>query len=206
MSPPELVRQDRWGRVLQILDSVLGRVENATNLVAGILVFGLMLLGVAQVVARNLFSAPIFGYIDIVEVFMVGFTILSIAYVQRLGGHVRMEVLLSALKGRSLWLFELTSCALTSSIVAVLIPGSYSHFSRAFEFGDSTMDVELVIWPAKLVVPIALALLLIRLLLQMAGYARMLKNPRLPRVAIPTTGSSADRAKEEIAMVQDTVK
>ena len=206
MANPQLDLQDRWGRILQFLDSVLGRLEDATNLVAGVLVFGLMLLGVAQVVARNLFSAPIFGYIDIVEVFMVGFTILSIAYVQRLGGHVRMEVLLSALKGRSLWLCELISCALTSAIVALLIPGSYAHFNRAFEFGDSTMDVELAIWPAKLVVPIALAMLLVRLIIQMAGYARMLRNPSFPRVAIPTTGSSADRAKEEIAMVQDVVK
>ncbi|MCY3883839.1 MAG: TRAP transporter small permease [Gammaproteobacteria bacterium] len=206
MSSLDLELQDRWGRGLQIADSMLGRLEDATNLVAGILVFGLMLLGVSQVVSRNLFSAPIFGYIDIVEVFMVGFTILSIAYVQRLGGHVRMEVLLSALKGRRLWILELISCTLTSVIVAVLIPGSYAHFSRAFEFGDSTMDVELAVWPAKLVVPVALSVLLVRLLIQLMGYARMVRNPSLPRVAIPTSASSADRAKEEIAMVQDVEK
>lgn len=206
MATADLDCQDRWGRYLQVVDSLLGRVENATNLLAGILVFGLMLLGVVQVVARNLFSAPILGYIDIVEIFMVGFTILSIAYVQRLGGHVRMEVLLATLKGRSLWVMEVVSCALTSIIVAVLIPGSYAHFSRAFEFGDSTMDVEIATWPAKLVVPIALAVLLIRLLVQLLGYSRMLMDPTLPRIAIPTTSSSADRAKEEIAMVQDVVK
>ena len=93
---------DLFGRVLASCDRALGIVENGLNLVAGALIFVLMLLGVAQIVMRTVFSAPIFGYIDIVEVAMVGFAVVSIAYVQRVGGHVRMELLISRLKGR--WL------------------------------------------------------------------------------------------------------
>ena len=191
---------DAFGRGLDRLDRGLGLVENVLNLLAGALIFALMLLGVAQIVMRTVFSAPIFGYIDIVEVAMVGFAVLSIAFVQRVGGHVRMELLVSRLKGRLLWSTELLSTALAAFVVAVLIPYSYQHFGRAYQFGDSTIDIELATWPAKLVVPVALALLLVRLGVQLGGYARLAHRPNLPPVAVPTVKDVAAQADEEISL------
>lgn len=191
---------DRFGRVLESCDRGLGVVENGLNLIAGALIFVLMLLGVAQIVMRTVFAAPIFGYIDIVEVSMVGFAVLSIAFVQRVGGHVRMELLISRLKGRWLWGTELTSAALAAFIVAVLIPYSYQHFERAFEFGDSTIDIELATWPAKLAVPAALSVLLLRLGVQIAGYLRLLLHPDRVPVAVPVIKDAAALAAEEISL------
>lgn len=190
---------DLFGRVLASCDRALGIVENGLNLVAGALIFVLMLLGVAQIVMRTVFAAPIFGYIDIVEVAMVGFAVVSIAYVQRVGGHVRMELLVSRLEGRWLWGAELTSAGLAAFIVAVLIPYSYQHFERAFEFGDSTIDIELATWPAKLAVPLALTVLLVRLGVQIAGYLRLVLHPDRPPVAVPTIKDAAALAAEEIS-------
>ena len=195
-----MAASDALGRGLARADRWLGDVENGLNLFAGALVFALMLLGVAQIVLRTVFSAPIFGYIDIVEVSMVGFAILSIAFVQRVGGHVRMELLVSRLKGRWLWSAECASTALGAFIVAVLIPYSYRHFERAFEFGDSTIDIELATWPAKLVVPVALCVLLARLGLQLAGYLRLVAFPRLTPIAVPAIKDAATLAEEEISL------
>ena len=192
--------QDAFGRGLGRIDRALGRVENALNLFAGGLVFALMLLGVAQILLRVAFDAPIFGYIDIVEVSMVGFAVLSIAFVQRVGGHVRMELVLSRLRGRALWLVEAGGALVAAFIVAVLIPYSYMHFARAFSFGDSTIDIELPTWPAKLVVPVALALLLLRLLVQCAGYMRLARHPHHAPVAVPVLQDAATQARREIAL------
>ena len=192
---------DLLGRGLNRVDRALAALENAFNIVAGTLVFALMALGVAQIVARVLFASPIFGYIDIVEVSMVGFAVLSIAFVQRVGGHVRMELLLSRLKGRPLWIAEAAGVTVAAFVVAVLIPHSYRHFERAYEFGDSTIDIELATWPAKLVVPVALALLLARLLTQLIGYLRLAWNPRSVPVAVPELKDAATQAREEIARV-----
>ena len=191
---------DAFGRLLHRADRLLGVVENALNLFAGALVFALMLFGVAQIVLRTVFRAPILGYIDVVEVSMVGFAVLSIAFVQRVGGHVRMELLLSRLRGRALWLLEAAGTSAAAFLVAVLIPYSYRHFERAFEFGDSTIDIELATWPAKLVVPVALALLLLRLVVQCAGFARLLADPRLEPVAVPTIKGVEEQAQEEIEL------
>ena len=60
------------------------------------------------------------------------------------------------------------------------------------------MDIEIVTWPAKLVVPVALSVLLIRLLIQFGGYIRLTINPSLDPVAIPLLKDVEDIAKEEI--------
>lgn len=194
---------DAFGRQLHRADRLLGVVENALNLFAGGLIFALMLLGVAQIAMRTVFAAPIFGYIDIVEVSMVGFAVLSIAFVQRVGGHVRMELVVARLRGRWLWTAEAVGTALAAFIIGVLIPYSWRHFGRAFEFGDSTIDIELVTWPAKLVVPVALGVLLVRLLVQLAGYLRLVVGPDLEPVAVPTITDVAAQADAEIRLAAD---
>ncbi len=190
---------DLAGQGIRWLDRVFGAIENLFNLFAGSLVFAMMFLGMVQIIMRNIFNAPIYGYIDIVEISMVGFAVLSIAYVQRVGGHVRMELLISRLKGRASWLVEALATSAAIFIVAVLIPYSYSHFQRAFNFGDSTIDIQIPTWPAKLVVPLALSLLLIRLFIQLAGYLRLTVDPNLMPVGVPLTRNVAEQAKEEIS-------
>ena len=195
--------EDALGRGLQRADRWLGAAENGLNFCAGLLIFALMLFGVAQILLRLLLRAPILGYIDLVELSMVGFAVLSIAFVQRVGGHVRMELLISRLHDRPLWLAEALCALLAVFIVAVLIPYSYDHFQRAFQFGDSTIDLELATWPAKLAVPIALSVLLLRLLVQLAACWRMALRPELEPVAVPAIKNLRAQAEDEIALAQE---
>ena len=194
--------RDGLGRAIGRADRALGVVENGLNLCAGLLIFALMLLGVVQIILRAAFRAPIFGYIDVVETAMVGFAVLSIAFVQRVGGHVRMELVVARLTGRWRWGVEAFGTGLAAFIVAVLIPYAYQHFQRAFEFGDSTIDIELATWPAKLVVPAALAVLLARLIVQLAAYLRLAVNPDLMPVAAPSVKGAEERAAEEIQLAE----
>ena len=196
---------DAFSRGLARADSRLGWVENRLNLLAGILIFGLMFLGVAQIVLRTVFRAPIFGYIDVVEVSMVGFAVLAISFVQRVGGHVRMELVVARFKGRALWIAEAVGTALAIFIVAVLIPYAYRHFERAFNFGDSTIDIEIVTWPAKLAVPVALSVLLLRLVLQLAGYLRLAVHPGWEPVAVPLLKDVEETAAEEISHAEEDI-
>lgn len=188
-------RADRW----------LAVVENRLNLIAGIIVFALMFLGVIQIVLRTAFKAPIFGYIDVVEISMVGFAVLAISFVQRVGGHVRMELFVSRLKGRWHWMAEGLSTVLAIFIVTVLIPYSYFHFERAFYNGDSTIDIEIITWPAKLVVPVALSILLVRLIIQLVAYARLIADPNLPPVAVPLLKDVEQQAEEEIMHAEEDI-
>lgn len=189
---------DGLGRLLARADRIWSPLENFLNFLSGLLIFALMLMGMLQIVLRTLFRNPIYGYIDIVEVGMIAFALFSISYVMREGGHVRMELLVGFLKGRALWIAEFIGAAVAFIITAILIPYSWTYFDRAWSFGDSTIDIELPTWPAKLVVPVMLSVLLVRLIIQLAGYLRLALNPDLPPVAVPVMKTVEQQAEEEI--------
>ena len=129
---------------------------------------------------------------------MIGFAIFGIAWLQRTGGHVRMELILGRLRGRAMWLAEAVGVIAGMVIVAILIPYSYQHFGRAWELGDSTIDIELVTWPGKLAVPVFLALLFLRFAVQLFAYLRLLVNPALAPVGAPHIKSVEEQARDEI--------
>ena len=62
----------------------------------------------------------------------------------------------------------------------LLVWGTWAHFMRSFDFGapwwsrDSSMDIALPLWPAKLLAPVAFGVLCLRLCLQIWAYTRAL--------------------------------
>lgn len=189
--------------LLSRLDRALVPIERFCALLSGLAIFSLMFLAVWSVTGRKFFASPMAGYVDYIEAMMPIIAIMGISYVQRDGTHVRMDMLVSALKGRVLWFFELVSVLLILVLITALMWGAWEHFDRSFDCArplcsrDSSIDVGIPIWPSKLVVPIAFAVLVLRLLLQTWGYGRALilglDNP----VAVPLNLSVAEQARLE---------
>jgi TRAP-type C4-dicarboxylate transport system permease small subunit len=180
-----------------LVDRALFRLESLLALVGGAMILALMLLAVFQILGRKFFDMPVLGFIDLVEQAMAVFAFLGIAYCQRLGGHIRMDIVVGILKRRPLWLMEILSSLFMLFLTVVLTIGSWLHFKRAFDIGDSSIDIGLPLWPAKLLVPLALSLLALRLVLQLWGYARaFVENADRP-VAVPLVESAAEQAQHE---------
>jgi TRAP-type C4-dicarboxylate transport system permease small subunit len=179
---PSRERAAKW---LARFDVILTRFENGLNLVAAIAIFSLMLMGVVQIVGRSFFDFPLPGYIDYIEQFIGIFAFLGVAYCQRIGGHVRMDLLITKLPRRMQPSAEALGVGLTLLLITLLIWGSYQHFERAYLLGDSTMDIRLPVWPSKLLVPIALSVLWLRLVVQFSGYVRLARFPDSLPIGIP---------------------
>lgn len=201
MSSSATVHKDR--SLLSRMDRLYFKLESFLNLIGGIVIFAIVLLAVANILGRKLFNMPVNGYIDWTEQSMAFFAFLGIAYCQRLGGHIRMDIFVSSLKGRALWFFELISTLFMFVMTLVLIYGSFLHFDRAWVNGDSSFDIELPTWPAKFVVPFALSVLALRLLLQLWGYCRAFNNNDSAPVAVPMLEDAATQAQKEAATVAD---
>lgn len=189
---------DGAGRRLSVADRWLSPLEDVMNYIAGLAILGLMLMGVSQIVMRKLFNAPLLGYIDLVELSMATFAFLGAAYCQRLGDHIRMEILLTFLKGRALWIAECASTLLGLFIVGVLVWYGWDHFMRAYELGDTTIDAQYPVWPSKLLVPVAFSVWFLRLLLQLIGFLRLSVHPDAAPVAVPVIVDVSEHAREEI--------
>lgn len=179
------------------VDRLVWQIERLFALVSAFFIFGLMLIGVVQIAGRKLFNAPIFGYIDIVELTMTVFAFLAIAYCERIGGHVRMELLLGRLRGRPLWIAELVGVVVGLFVIGVLIWFGYDHTMRAYELGDTTIDAHYPWWPSKALVPLAFSLLWLRLLVMGWGYIRMIIDPERTPVGVPVTADVRRQAELE---------
>jgi len=184
--------------LLERLDSLVFKLETLLNLVAAAAIFGLMCLGVTQVLGRKFFDFPVPGYIDVAEQSIAIFAFLGIAYCQKLGGHIRMELILGRLRGRPLWVCEALSVLAAMLLIAVLIYYGWGHFLRAYQIGDTTIDAELPVWPSKLLVPIAFTLLELRLALQLWRFIRLIADPDKEPVAVPLIARLEEQARKEI--------
>ena len=191
------------GSFLSRLDRALWALERFFALLSGIAAFSLMFLAAWSVSSRKFFGVPLLGYVDLIEMLMPLIAIMGVAYVQRDGGHVRMDILIGRLSGRVLWAVELMTVILILVLILALLWGSWSHFDRSFDFAkpfwsrDSTIDISLPIWPSKLIVPAAFFVLCLRLALQIWGYGRAfaLNLERPP--AVPIKLSVKEQAKAE---------
>lgn len=184
--------------LLRRADKYLSHAEDNLNLIAALAVFFLMFVGVAQIVGRTVFDFAIYGYIDWIEQSSSLFAFLGIAYVQRLGGHIGMDLTMGW-SAAARWKVELFGVVVTIAIVTILIYASFTNFLRAYSIGDSTMDIRLPTWPAKMMVPLALSLLWLRLGLQICGYLRMIAHPDAEPVAVPKLVTIETQVKDEIA-------
>lgn len=197
------------GSLLSRLDRRLYSVERVLALLSGIAVFSLMLLAVVSVSGRNAINQPLPGYVDWIEQIMPMIAFLGVSFAQRDGGHIRMDILVGNLKGRALWLAEFATCFFMLILMLLLLWGSWSHFGRSFSFtaplwsNDSSIDLNLPIWPAKLLAPIAFFVLCLRLVLQLWGYGRAIAENAERPVAVPLVQSAAEMAAAEAATVSD---
>ena len=185
-------------RMLKRVDEAFFGFEKFLNLTAALVILGVMLVGVFQVLGRKLISLPVPGYVDIIEMVMTIFAFISIAYCQRLGGHVRMEIILGRMQGRLLYFFEIIGTLVAISVVAILMVFAWDHFMRAWEIGDSTIDIELPIWPSKLLVPFAFLVLLVRLTMNLIGFVRLFMDPDAEEIAVPKIETVDEQAQHEI--------
>ncbi|PTW62398.1 TRAP-type C4-dicarboxylate transport system permease small subunit [Breoghania corrubedonensis] len=196
MTQPEKPNGD--AATYRVLSGTLAHIEDVFNLIAAASIMALMLLAVVQIFARTFLNQPVPGFIDITEQAMAVFTFLGIAYCQRVGGHIRMEMLLGMLSGRAIWIAEFMGVLVILAVVLALDYGSWFHFYRAWTIGDSTIDINLPTWPSKLLVPVALSLLVLRLVLQLVGYWRLIVDPTRMPIDVPVVVDVTETARHEI--------
>ncbi|WP_282182617.1 TRAP transporter small permease subunit [Aliiroseovarius marinus] len=189
--------------VLSRIDQKLYRVEGALALISGLAVFSLMILAVVSVSGRNVANQPLPGYIDWIEQVMPLIAFMGISFTQRDGGHIRMDMLVGALRGRSLYLVELLTTLIILALMLLLVWGSWAHFDRSFDFAaplwsrDSSVDISLPLWPAKLLAPVAFSVLCLRLVLQVWAYAHALFTGATSPIAVPLIADAAQQAAME---------
>ncbi|MBU2486590.1 MAG: TRAP transporter small permease [Alphaproteobacteria bacterium] len=163
--------------VTGLADRLLRPFEALIAYAAGVLVLVLMALGVVEVVGRSVFNNPIHGNLDIVEQLMAPIAAFGIAYCQSKFGNVRMTLLTRDMRGRTKWLVEALSYAVSMFVVFVYLKGSYMNLQRSLTLGGDTGEIGIPLWIGIACVTVALGLLLARMALQTLEALRLFTVP-----------------------------
>jgi len=190
-------------------DQLLNKIEGKLALLSGLAVFSLMLLAVVSVSGRHMINQPLPGYVDWIEQAMPLIAFMGVAYTQRDGGHIRMDIIVSHLRGRALWTVEFITVLMIFLVMLLITWGSWAHFVRSFDFAapmwsrDSSMDIALPLWPAKLLAPIAFGVLALRCIIQMCAYGKAIINNETSPAGVPFVEDAATQAAKEADTVSN---
>mgnify|MGYP005621993825 FL=1 len=190
-------------------DQLLNKIEGKLALLSGLAVFSLMLLAVVSVSGRHMINQPLPGYVDWIEQAMPLIAFMGVAYTQRDGGHIRMDIIVSHLRGRALWTVEFITVLMIFLVMLLITWGSWAHFVRSFDFAapmwsrDSSMDIALPLWPAKLMAPIAFGVLALRCIVQMCAYGKAIINNETSPAGVPFVEDAATQAAKEADTVSN---
>ncbi|MCW5736753.1 MAG: TRAP transporter small permease [Enhydrobacter sp.] len=173
------------GALLDRLDRALQVVEFVTAVLGGGVIFCLMWVGVAEIVLRKGFNAPLYGQLDLIEQSMATYTLLTISYCYRKAGHIRVDVLVGHFKGRRKWIAELIASFAALVLIVVILPGVLHFFENAYYIGDSTINTQWPTWPSKFIPVIGFSVLTARIVLELWAYARLVADPLAEPIAVP---------------------
>lgn len=123
-----------------------------------------VLITCQMIVIRYVLNGSTVWQTEAVIYLMIAATLLGLSYVQRLRGHVNVDLIPLSLPPRIRFVLALATSVLTIAIVAVILWYGYEYWHFAWERGwrsDTVWGVKL--WIPYLAIPVGFGLLLLQL-------------------------------------------
>ena len=133
--------------------------------VSGAMVIAIMLILVANVVMRALFTSSVQGSVEFSEVLLAFVVFAGLAYAQQSGSHVRTELVTSRLPDRIARPARVVGLLVAAAVLAWCTVATAGRGIEAWQAGEARFGVRSVpTWPGRLAVPIGLGLLSLEVL------------------------------------------
>lgn len=137
-----------------------------------------VLITCQMIVIRYVLNGSTVWQTEAVIYLMIAATLLGLSYVQRLRGHVNVDLIPLSLPSRIRFVLALTTSALTIAIVAVILWYGYEYWHFAWERGwrsDTVWGVKL--WIPYLAIPVGFGLLLLQLVADFIALVLGIEKP-----------------------------
>jgi TRAP-type C4-dicarboxylate transport system permease small subunit len=145
----------------------LAAVETGLAYASSAVLFLLMLYVTAEVVMRYLFGHPLRGHLEATQLLIAPAALLAVSWLQARRGHVGMDLLHEGLPARGRAAADCLGLALALATFVALAWFSARAAMFAWEVGDTTPTAYLPTWWSKAAVPLGLAVLCLRLAVQL---------------------------------------
>jgi C4-dicarboxylate transporter, DctQ subunit len=156
---------------MKTLNNVARWINTACALTAEGLVFLLMLMVTLEIVGRHIFRTPIPGHVEMATLSLTVILYLGISYAQMESSHIRVDILISRIKGRKREALEALAAFLC------LIPSVMMLLATARQARISVIGGEFVagvinfpVWPGRCAVTFGFILLCFTLVIQICNH------------------------------------
>lgn len=173
---------------MQRLGAVLSRVALGLLLLGTVGMIASMLIGVADVVGTKFFDWPVPGTLEFTESTMVLVVFGALAYAQGRRAHIRVELLYSYAGPRGQSFMEAVTHIVAFIFFALVAWQGLSELLYSWELKEATMGtVRFPLYPARFFLLLGVALLLVRLALDIAADIGRLRRGEAPPARVAAT-------------------
>ena len=150
---------------MKVIEIIIKWATRLSGYIAGIVLFGMMMLTTIDVICRYFFNASILGVYEITEFMMVCVVFFSLSFAQKLKGHVAVNILVDRLSNKNRQIFDV--CNFLISIIFLLLVAwmSSSQGIELFHSNRVSGNLTIPVYPFFIVLAlgcVAMALELIR--------------------------------------------
>jgi TRAP-type C4-dicarboxylate transport system permease small subunit len=172
---------------MQTFSAWLGRLALWLLLLGTVGMIAAMLVGVADVVGTEFLGRPVLGTLEFTESSMVLVVFGALAYAQERRAHIRVELLYSFVGPRGKSLMETVTHIVAFVFFALMAWQGYVELLYSLEIKESTMgSVRFPLYPARVILLLGVALLLLRLAIDIAqDMGRLRRGEPPPQAALP---------------------
>lgn len=157
------------GRAERLLDRLLDLMAS----LAGITLFVMMLMVVANTLTRKFLNWPITGVFELTASMLTLAVFLALAYTQKAGAHISVDVVSRHFTGATRTLFEMAAPVLGAVCFAWATYASWLFASESYAMGEQEWgSITYPIWPVKMLVCFGLAALTLRYVVEVFLVAR----------------------------------
>lgn len=152
------------------------------NAVGSAWVAAITVLVCADILGRLLFQYPLVGVPEIVKVSIVAIVWLQIPHTLKIDGHLRSDIVLRHMSGRSRAVVDLFAYVLGALVFGLLVYSGWDTMITAWEMGEfeGELPVRVPTYPLRSIVLLGAALTSLQFLLMAAEAVRRISS-RGPR-------------------------
>ncbi|MDH4175725.1 MAG: TRAP transporter small permease [Betaproteobacteria bacterium] len=146
------------------------------NAIGSVWVAAITVLICADILGRVLFKFPLVGVPEIVKVSIVAIVWLQIPHTLKTGGHLRSDVVLRFLSGRTRAALDVFAYGLGAVIFGLLVYSGWDTMIQAWQMGEfeGELPVRVPTYPLRSIVLLGAALAALQYLLMTAEAVRRL--------------------------------
>jgi TRAP-type C4-dicarboxylate transport system permease small subunit len=141
-------------------------VSGILNRIASVTLFLMMILTVADVFLRKLFSKSILGTVEVTEFMMVIVVFFSLAHAEVLNRHVRVDLLMSRMGKRAQEVIEVLTQFVCFLLFGAITWSTLVYSGKMRASGEVSQDLWIPIFPFVYIASVGCALLTLILLLK----------------------------------------